>query len=118
MSKEYLLKNFLSICILSVSLSACATDNDFNKVCSYFVELISQSDIEKLTHLQKNDFIFSKIDSNLAPNSDAAAAWKAISSAESSQRYMLFQSAASDSLKSDWQCLEMEKLAPKTGQFE
>lgn len=118
MINKSILKGFLTVCFFSLPLSACSADSDFDKVCEYFTELSLVSDVEKLSHLQKNEFIFSKINNGLDASSDAAAAWKAISSAESSQRYMLFQSAAADSLKLEWQCPAMKELASTTGEFE
>ena len=94
-----------------------ATENDFDKVCSYFQALEKNSQVTTMTHLQRNDFILNKINKNLQPSSNARVAWESVGSAEGSQRYDLYKSSAESVLKGKWQCEAMAKLADKTGEF-
>lgn len=52
--------------------------NDFDMVCGYFQELSKQANVDKMSHLERNDFIVSKINKNLPDKSNAKSAWQAI----------------------------------------
>lgn len=108
-----------SVLFLSTIYSfAHAEMNDFDMVCGYFQELSKQANVDKMSHLERNDFIVSKINKNLPDKSNAKSAWQAISAAVAEQRYELYQSSVESVLKKKWQCNAMEKLAPLTGLFE
>ena len=92
-------------------------ENDFDKVCRYFQLLEKESNLEKMTNLERTDFILENINKNLKPSSNARAAWEAISYAVADQRYELYKSATESVLKKKWQCEAMKKLAPITGEF-
>jgi hypothetical protein len=114
-NKLYFILFLLSLNI--VCFQAQASENDFNKVCSYFQALEKNNQVMTMTHLQRNDFILNKINKNLKPSSNARVAWEAVGSAEGSQRYVLYKSSAESVLNSEWQCEAMAKLADKTGEF-
>lgn len=108
----------ISLFILPTFACAQPTTNDFDKVCGYFIELSKQKDLRQMTQAQRNDFITARIADTLDPNSDAKAAWDAVSHAVPAQRYELFKSSTESVLNRDWQCPAMEQLAPSTGVFE
>ena len=95
-----------------------ATDNDFDKVCQYFEDLSQEPLVEKMSYLERNEFIVQRIKENLPQWSNARASWEAISSAVSEQRYELFKTGAESVIHRSWNCSAMEKLAPRTGVFE
>ena len=94
-----------------------AAENDFDKVCDYFKELAKKSNVNSMTHLQRNNYILERINKNLPTTSNARVAWEAVSNAESDQRYELFKSSAELVLNSRWKCKAMAELANKTGEF-
>ena len=63
-----------------------AEENDFNKVCHYFQLLEKQKSVDKMSIIERNNFIVSKINTNLKKNSNARVAWEAISHAICEQR--------------------------------
>lgn len=103
--------------LLISSFSLYAEENDFNKICHYFQFLEKQKSVDKMSIIERNDFILGKINTNLKINSNARVAWEAISYAIGEQRYELFQYAAESVIKTKWRCNAMKKLAPVTGEF-
>ena len=108
---------YLLIGAIFASVTAQAAENDFDKVCGYFNALVKENSVDSMTNIKRNDFILNKTNSYLKPTSNARVAWEAISSADASMRYDLFQSSAESVIKSKWQCEAMKKLAPITGEF-
>ena len=107
-----------TLILFFLPLYAQANTKDFDEVCQYFSTLSQHPQLEQMSHLARNDFITQQINDNLSRFSNAKASWQAVSSADPSQRYELFRSAAESVLNKSWQCPIMEKLAPTTGQFE
>lgn len=116
------MKAFILACsllsLLAICLPAQAETNSFDQVCGYFEELSKQTNVDKMSHLERNDFIVKKINKNLPQANNARLSWEAIAAAVAEQRYELFQSAAESVLNTKWQCKAMEQLAGKTGLFE
>ncbi|MFC3152277.1 hypothetical protein ACFOEK_14675 [Litoribrevibacter euphylliae] len=95
--------------LLVVVISGCS--NDFDKTCEFFTELSGHPDIEQMSSNDKHLFIIEKMDS--LNDGDAKAAWQAIAYAVPEEKYSLFQQVAIESgAGDDWNCPQMESLAP------
>ena len=116
MKKKYY---FIGLFLLTffTGCSAQADKSDFDNVCEFFEQLDKQTDVETLSNMQRNDFIFNKIDKDLPETSNARVLWVAIDSAVPEERYELFKSAVESVLNKQWQCAAMSKWAPTTGEF-
>ena len=112
-------RNFLigsSLALWLVSCSPPGNDNDFDKVCGYFQELDQLAQVDTMTKRQRNDFIVDKINSNLATDSNARAAWMAIVYAVPEERYDQFKDVVESLHTAPWSCPAMAKWAAATGE--
>ena len=110
----------LTACFLFPPAPATADSKpgDFDKVCGYFTDLRKLADVNRMTHVQRSDFIDKKMAKGLDRQSDAVVAWTAISYATPAERYELFTGSAESVLHHPWTCPSMEKWIAKTGVSE
>ena len=97
--------------------SSYASENDFDMLCQYFVQMDKLNNVEGMTNTQRNDYIIKQITEKLPKTSNARASWLAIDSATPEMRYELVISSAESVLKKKWQCLAMQKWSHLTGEF-
>lgn len=109
------------VCVIVSVLYGCAdssssspSGSSFDLVCSAFDMLDSNANYESMSNLERNEFITKQIH-KLTPNSNAAMAWDAVSSAQSDQRYEIFKIAAEEVTGQEWHCDSMKHLASITG---
>jgi len=103
----------LFILILLVSCYSCTTQtNSFDVVCDAYTKSTKQFAND---HAAAFSAIKHDLTKSLAENDPAYVAWLAIIYAEPEQRYMLYQSAAADTLSSSWECKAMKKNAANIG---
>lgn len=95
-----------------------AKETDFDIVCTYFQELEALPNLAKMNHIQRNEFILSRIHKILPNTSNARAAREPISAVVASQRYYLFKSATESVINHKWDCPAMKRLAYTTGVFK
>jgi len=87
--------------------SACAQQNDFDTLCSYFDSLESEEGLNKMTSLEKYTYINTLV-SNIDSGSDARVSWETIINLPANKRYPMFIEVAEDSLKKAWRCESMK----------
>lgn len=92
--------------------SCTAQTNSFDVVCDAYTKTTQQFAND---HAAAFTAIKQDLAKSLTANDPAYIAWEAVIYAEPEQRYMLYQSAASDTLSSSWECQAMKENAANIG---
>ncbi|MFK5914034.1 MAG: hypothetical protein QM484_06640 [Woeseiaceae bacterium] len=98
-----------------ISYPALSTENDFDKMCNYFKSLDIKLTSNKMTVVQKKEFIDALVVNNLQEDSFARKSWDVVTYAVPEERYCMIKSTAEELLKTDWKCIAMKKHISKTG---
>lgn len=93
-----------------------AADNDFDKVCNYFVQLDSVASQRVMSKPQKADFITNRVKKELIEASSARDAWQVIVYAVPEERYEIYKATAEEILDKNWRCDAMQKHIASTGE--
>lgn len=106
MKKLFILMSFFSF------YSCTAQTNSFDVVCGAYTKTEKQfaNDYAAAFTAIKQD-----LTKSLTASDPAYVAWEAVIYAEPDQRYMLYQSAATDTLSSSWKCKAMKENAANIG---
>lgn len=90
-------------------------EQDYEKVCSYFVELKKAEKNKKFNKIQRKEFITERIEMNLSVDSPARQAWPLVLYGVPEVRYELYTDTAEDVMRKKWHCNAMKELIPVTG---
>lgn len=100
----------LAACKEEKSETAAPKMNGFAQICQVFKQA---KEAGQTSAQQLNKNLDTLLDNQLSESDNAHIAWLAIRNAIPEQRYMLFKTAAEETLSKNWSCPAMDELAQK-----